>query len=182
MDREVLAGLAAEGLTVRAIAEQFGVSHATVRYWMDKYGVRTGRGRRLDETKSARAAKAADVVAHCSIHGMTRLVPRPSGGYRCLACRNAAVSDRRRRVKAQLVAEAGGRCASCGYDRTPAALQFHHVDPATKSFSISGTGVTRSLARARAEAAKCILLCANCHAEVEVGIRQVVLPRGNVST
>jgi hypothetical protein len=28
-------------------------------------------------------------------------------------------------------------------------------------------GITRSLARLRAEAAKCVLLCANCHAEVE---------------
>jgi predicted HNH restriction endonuclease len=31
-------------------------------------------------------------------------------------------------------------------------------------------GVTRSLAAARAEMAKCVLLCANCHAEVEAGI------------
>jgi hypothetical protein len=31
-------------------------------------------------------------------------------------------------------------------------------------------GVTRSLAAARVEMAKCVLLCANCHAEVELGI------------
>jgi hypothetical protein len=63
----------------------------------------------------------------------------------------------------------------CGYSRCPAALQFHHRDPATKSFAVSRQGVTRSLARARAEARKCVLLCANCHAEVESGFAQLPL-------
>ena len=53
---------------------------------------------------------------------------------------------------------------------------FHHVDPAQKAFAVSLRGVTRSLAAARAEAAKCVLLCSNCHAEVEHGSAQ--LPNG----
>jgi hypothetical protein len=51
-----------------------------------------------------------------------------------------------------------------------AALQFHHLDPATKHFSLGRKGVARSLEKARAEAQKCLLLCANCHAEVEAGV------------
>jgi hypothetical protein len=50
-----------------------------------------------------------------------------------------------------------------------AALQFHHLDPMDKEFHIAHRGVTRSIERARAEARKCILLCANCHAAVECG-------------
>ena len=57
----------------------------------------------------------------------------------------------------------------CGYDKCPTALQFHHLEPAEKKFSISHEGVTRSFAKLKAEAAKCVLLCANCHAEVESG-------------
>ena len=57
----------------------------------------------------------------------------------------------------------------CGYDRHPAALQFHHIDPDAKRFAVGGSGATRGLAALRAEAAKCVLLCSNCHAEVEVG-------------
>jgi len=68
-----------------------------------------------------------------------------------------------------LVAEAGGKCALCGYARHSAALQFHHLDPATKSFGLGVRGITRSIEKLRAEAAKCMLLCANCHAELEVG-------------
>lgn len=78
-----------------------------------------------------------------------------------------------------LVAEAGGACVICGYERCPAALQFHHLQPSDKSFVISRRGVTRSLDEARAEAAKCVLLCANCHAEVEVGMATVTLAAQN---
>jgi hypothetical protein len=72
-------------------------------------------------------------------------------------------------VKDILVAEAGGRCAICGYDRCVAALQFHHRNPSDKAFGLSAAGVTRSIEAARAEAGKCDLLCSNCHAEVEAG-------------
>jgi hypothetical protein len=64
---------------------------------------------------------------------------------------------------------------AAGRSRSLAALQFHHVDRATKRFALAGEGVTRGIARAREEARKCILLCANCHAEVEAGFEA---PRG----
>ncbi len=97
------------------------------------------------------------------------------GSYRCKRCRVERVSRRRRNVKRILVDEAGGKCLICGYDRCLQVLQFHHLDPSTKEFDLGHTGVTRSLARARAEARKCILLCGNCHAEVEAGITAVPL-------
>lgn len=61
-------------------------------------------------------------------------------------------------------------CVNCGYRKCLAALEFHHKIPAEKSYALSHRGVTRSLAAARAEASKCVLLCANCHAEVEAGL------------
>lgn len=79
------------------------------------------------------------------------------------------------------MAEAGGACVLCGYSRSLAGLQFHHVDPSEKAFSLSQEGVTRSLARARAEAAKCVLLCANCHAEVEAGVARLPASVGRSS-
>ncbi len=65
--------------------------------------------------------------------------------------------------------EAGGCCRVCGYDRTVVNLHFHHVDPRTKSFAIT-TARGRSLAAYRAEASKCVLVCANCHGEIEAGL------------
>ena len=92
---------------------------------------------------------------------------------RCERCRKDRVVARRRRVKALLVEEAGGHCLLCGYDRYPGALQFHHLDRSDKSFGLGVRGMARSLERCREEARKCVLLCGNCHAEVEGGIATV---------
>jgi hypothetical protein len=106
-----------------------------------------------------------------SIESIAREAGRPPSTVAyCLKCRSEAVVARRRRVKVRLVMEAGGRCVLCGYDRSPAALQFHHRDPEQKAFSIAYRGVARSLAAAREEMRKCVLLCATCHAEVEAGV------------
>src|SRR3954453_22432628 len=117
----------------------------------------------------------ADRGAICTRPGLTRFQLRSDGEcYRCMRCRSDDVSDARRRRKARLVDAAGGCCAVCGYDAYAGALQFHHLDPATKEFSVSQRGVTLSFERALAEARKCVLLCANCHAEVEGGHRSLV--------
>ena len=68
-----------------------------------------------------------------------------------------------------LVNEAGGRCAVCGYHRCAVNLHFHHVDPSTKKFLLSA-GMGHSLATFREEAKKCVLVCANCHGEIEAGL------------
>jgi len=52
-------------------------------------------------------------------------------------------------------------------------MHFHHRDPATKEFSISEYGVCRSWERMLAEAKKCVLVCSNCHAEIEEGSRVI---------
>jgi cytochrome c553 len=89
--------------------------------------------------------------------------------YRCKRCVGEAVTRRLRKVKQTLVDDFGGGCVICGYDRTPGSLHFHHVDPSTKAFSIT-MGSGRSLAAYREEARKCILVCANCHGEIEAGL------------
>jgi transposase len=170
IDRAELEALVALGMPIRAMAEQLGVSYTTVRHWLKRYGLSTPRARRLAETAAARAADVESALATCPRHGLTSFGRAARGQYRCLKCRSEAVVARRRRVKARLVEVAGGRCALCGYDRSAAALQFHHVDPANKAFSIAGRGVTRALSTALAEARKCVLLCATCHAEVEAGV------------
>lgn len=52
----------------------------------------------------------------------------------------------------------------CGYSKSNNALQFHHTDPNTKSFRLSAN-MGKGFEKLLAEAKKCVLLCANCHAE-----------------
>jgi hypothetical protein len=172
--RDALEGLVASGLSGREIATQLGVSQATVRHWLLKYGLATARTKRRRAIDSQLIENSGgDATAVCPRHGTTTFRRRAEGGWRCIKCRAEAVVARRRSIKAALVNEAGGACVLCGYARSPAALHFHHVDPSAKEFHLSRNGVTRSIAAARAEAAKCILLCANCHAEVEAGVATI---------
>lgn len=172
IDRQLLTEIVACGLPVRDMAEVMQRSPTTIRHWLRRHGLQSEPSARRARTAEAAANGEREVELRCGRHGLTRHARR-SDGYRCLRCESERVTRWRRRVKRMLVEEAGGACVLCSYDRFPGALQFHHLDPATKSFALGLAGVTRSLERARAEARKCVLLCANCHAEVEGGVAEL---------
>lgn len=74
---------------------------------------------------------------------------------------------RRNERKKRLIAEKGGKCTRCGYNKSISALVFHHRDETTKKFNISGNNLNRNnWDTLIQEAKKCDLLCSNCHAEV----------------
>lgn len=107
-------------------------------------------------------------VMRCPRHGFgkfNRCVDGKNVRYRCAACQVEAVSKRRRALKALAVHYLGGKCEDCGYNKSIAAMEFHHRDPSQKDFSIAGSGVTRSFESMKVELDKCKLLCANCHRE-----------------
>lgn len=91
-------------------------------------------------------------------------------GHRRTRCNSCLVTARRQEVKRILIAEHGGKCLFCGYNAYVGALEFHHVDASSKQFGIAFGGVSRSLEKTREEAAKCVLCCSNCHAEIEGGL------------
>ena len=53
-------------------------------------------------------------------------------------------------------------CQICGYNEHPRALQFDHINPAEKLFTIAGL-LTCSMDKLLTELEKCRVLCANCH-------------------
>ncbi|HTB70209.1 MAG TPA: helix-turn-helix domain-containing protein [Solirubrobacteraceae bacterium] len=174
--RELLAPMVESGMSIAQIATEVDRSKAAVRHWLRKYGLRTHRSvgsRPREATLEARASGLAEVTLDCSRHGVTKHVRDSRGYLRCRVCRQEAVVRRRQRVKQILVDEAGGCCMLCGYDRSVAGLHFHHLDPREKQFGVAEGGMARSIARLRVEARKCVLLCSNCHAEVEAGISSI---------
>jgi DNA-binding transcriptional ArsR family regulator len=169
-----LRALHASGASLAEIAEELDRGISTVRYWIDKYGLGpTHGGLRRAALERARFAGEREVQFECRRHGTTGHLIENGGRVRCKRCRSEAVAEQRRRTKRTLVEEAGGACVICGYNRCVAALEFHHLDPSTKRFALSRDGVTRSFAEAQEEARKCVLLCSNCHAEVESGMTRV---------
>ncbi len=89
----------------------------------------------------------------------------------CVKCKNKYhVKLKRKRIKKQSVEYKGGKCEWCGYNKCIEALEFHHLNPDEKDFSISVDGNTRSWEKTKAEIDKCLLLCSNCHREAHSNI------------
>lgn len=78
---------------------------------------------------------------------------------RCNSCNTRL---RRLRNKLKAIKELGGKCERCGYNKHPAALEFHHKNPEQKDFSI-GRYMNKSWESIKNEINKCELLCSNCH-------------------
>ena len=111
--------------------------------------------------------------SHCNKHGLSQFVIEKNGHRRCKKCRTEAVVKARRNRKVKLVQLFGGCCEMCGYNKCPQVLQFHHKDPCKKRYGIAEKGHCRSWQEILDEAKKCVLLCSNCHCEVENGISKI---------
>lgn len=80
--------------------------------------------------------------------------------------KNRIYFNKRRRelgYKIELVKLLGGKCSSCGYNRCPAALDFHHKNDKEGNITYLISRVSKE--KLLKEAQKCILLCSNCHRE-----------------
>jgi transposase len=111
--KEDLEQLVQAGASIAEIAEAVDRSKATVRHWLTRFGLKTSNGPGRRPTRQVRAAKDAGLAlmtAECPRHGETEFCLDGRGRYRCKRCRSAAVTRRRRKMKAILVQEAGGAC------------------------------------------------------------------------
>jgi hypothetical protein len=102
---------------------------------------------------------------YCEKHGHTEFTYSSKYKIKCIKCQSVRKSLRKNRNRQELLKIHGSKCSVCSYDKCSSALQFHHIDPSEKEFEISESAY--SLENLIAEAKKCVLLCANCHAEVE---------------
>ena len=114
-----------------------------------------------------------NIIKKCKKHGETEFILEGRGYHRCKKCRVESVTKNRIKRKTKLINEFGNRCSKCGYNKCQEALHFHHLIPQEKEFGISESGLCRSWEKAIKEASKCILVCANCHAEIEAGITKI---------
>ena len=88
---------------------------------------------------------------------------RPPKGIRGL-CPPCYVKNKHMVFKFRTLALKEGVCEWCGYSTCPDALHFHHIDPRTKTYTVS-TMQTKKWDLVLEEVEKCQLFCANCHYE-----------------
>lgn len=157
VDIDQLKKLVNEGKTTIQIAEYFNVSKTCILNWLKKY-----------ELKTAYTIRAES--GNCNICNTEYKVSKLGKKY-CVKCSYDNVKITRKQIKQQLVDYKGGSCERCNYNKCLEALEFHHINPDEKDFTIS-KGI-KNIESLKVEVDKCILLCANCHREEHVKLRNL---------
>lgn len=117
---------------------------------------------------------------YCSRPCMLRVTSKTCEGLSCNEecnskfcskdCYRSSLNIIYRKIKSIMVHYMGGRCIKCGYNKSLRALHFHHLRDKqyTPSTLIQkcGSSPDFDIHKLISEIDKCILLCANCHAEV----------------
>lgn len=157
MEKDVLERLFGNGLSIRQVEQECGVTNSKLRHWMKKHGIKSGRPK-------------WNVKQHlCKGCGETD--PQNFYGDRKEKCKRCFIADDVQigvEKKIWAVELMGGCCVVCKYDKYYGALHFHHIDREGKEdwASLRNWGWERI----EAELQKCILVCGNCHAEIHGGI------------
>ena len=84
----------------------------------------------------------------------------------CKPCAKKKNRKPKQRFKEECIVYKGGSCIRCGYNKCPAALEFHHREPNEKEFSLRDVNEVTLTQKIKAELDKCDLVCSNCHKEI----------------
>ena len=158
MNKETLINQINQNLSTWQIAAQSNTTQANVRYWLKKYDLQTVRTTNK-ENKLKLCPKCNTSKPKSEFYKSKK-----SSSY-CKSCIVKSNLERQRNTKSLAVEYKGGKCSICGYSKSMAALEFHHINPNEKDkdyFNMRG-GLSPNL---KTELDKCVLLCANCHREI----------------
>ena len=161
MKREKLEDLIGRGLSTHKIAAELECGQTSVRYWLNKYGLKT----------QVSAGKACEVCGDDLKGNQTKFCSANCRntywqGYNTTSSGRLYDMQKSRGLKRKLdlVKKAGGKCIKCGYSKNLAALHFHHLSD--KSFQLDVRNLSnRKWSDILDEFQKCVLVCGVCHAE-----------------
>ena len=162
MDKNLLIEQINLNKSVYQIAKDFDKSPTTIRYWLKKHDINKNK-----------TVKDFKVCPYCREEKpfsefYNRRDEKGTSSY-CKSCTSYQTLTRQRNLKQQCIEYKGGSCISCGYNKYPGALEFHHLDPSQKDFNLSHVKYYSFTDKIKQELDKCILLCANCHREIHGG-------------
>jgi predicted transcriptional regulator len=163
VEKSIYESLIAEGFSVSEIAKELSLGKTTVRYWLNKYGLKTswsGGKRKIKKHK----------CYSCGEDNPKNFYSKQK--ISCKKCHNKQRSVDQRNVKKLAVDYKGGSCITCGYSKSLSALEFHHRDPNEKDLPPSKLN-NHKFEDIKVELDKCDLLCANCHREEHDRLRLI---------
>lgn len=89
--------------------------------------------------------------------------------YKHRDARNIAIANYKKAQQELVRSLKNKPCADCGVQYGSEVMEFDHIDPSTKKFSLANART--SLENILIEAAKCDVVCANCH-RIRTSIRR----------
>lgn len=138
--------------TKKEISSMLGIGYSTVR----KYSM----GVKSTIKKTNHHCTDCGVTTEKSFYGKMK--------NRCKQCHNKRGYESQKKKIMEYAASRGQiACSVCGYDRTFAALEWHHRNPEEKDPTWNRGW---NMQRLKDELDKCDLVCANCHREIHAGL------------
>lgn len=140
------------GYGEKRTSKKLGITQQTYRRWMNFYS--------LKSNCEERYKKQADHLQKCVSPNTCEICNQNK--CRDTICKKCSSGLIGWGIKFILFEHCGGKCAKCGCDDFR-IMEFHHLNPSEKSFSIGGSFTYKDLKLVKEELKKCAMLCHNCH-------------------
>jgi len=168
MDKSILTQLIKENLSSHQIAKKLNTSQTNVRYWLKKHELKTQhkkfQKKDWGDITHRRCSKCREEkTIDCFYGKKDNKKDKIRFHNYCKSCMEKITVERQQKLKQQCVDYKGGKCVRCGYNEYVGALDFHHIDPSQKEYTIASKK-NCSFEYLKPELDKCVLLCRNCHA------------------
>lgn len=167
MEKQILLDLVNKNYSINDIAIELNKSKTSIRHWLGKYQLKTIRAIRKVEHIS-RVCPCCKVEKDVSKFYSRR--DKTGNSTYCKECSNTQAIIRQKDLKQKCLDYKGNKCIVCNYNNYSGALEFHHIDPSQKDFTISHLKSYSFNDLVKNELDKCALLCANCHREVHANL------------
>lgn len=162
MEKQILIDLINKTYSIAKIANELDKSKTSIRYWLNKYELKTVRAEGIlnNEERICPNCKTEKQITEF----YERRDKLGSSTY-CKTCTKDVSKLRQQTVKQKCIEYKGDKCEICNYNKCQGALEFHHIDPTKKDFTIAHKSHSFN-DLIKQELDKCILVCANCHREI----------------
>ncbi len=164
MNYSELEQLVNQKLSTYEIAIQLQTSQTNIRYWLNKFNLKTKRSRTSQKKDFKLCFNCSRELSLDKFHKDKNNKTYGLSSY-CKECNTILTIKRQREFKIQCLEYKGCKCENCGYSKSIRALEFHHRDKNQKDFDISKARLKVFDDSIKKELDKCLLLCANCHRE-----------------
>ena len=172
MKKEELELLINDGKSLNKISKEIGKSLTTIRYWVKKHKIpfqtKNFSSQGIKEYGSSRLCPKCK--NNCNINEFYDRRGKIGGYVYCKKCTTIQVVEITQKLKQEMVDYKGGCCQKCGYDKYIGALDFHHINPSEKDFTIAHLRQYKFDDIIKSELDKCLLVCSNCHREIHGGL------------